>query len=590
MDSNGQNRSLKKLRFPPVAYALAGNVLLYASLPPVGWSWLAWIAPACWLPLIESHEFSTHSQKPPRSRRVYRTVFCTHMLFWLLLLQGMRLAHWTTNFGWIALAGYLGLYLPLFIFTARTICHQLRLPLTYSAAIAWVCVEWVRGYVLSGFSIGSLSHSQVHQLWVLQIADLGGGFAVSFLLVLGGGSLYRLTQKWLSHGQQDVPWRPVLLEVVIFTVLVTGTFLYGQSQISKLTEPSTGPLVSVGLIQGDTYTEFDLSREEYMAKEQKKQKTYNDQTIRALGSETELDLLVWPESMYPIGPLLATGDNSQTLYVPAQPLEVSEDQVWVKQWADNLKRGQELQHAEILGYLYGNQDESGLGKPLMLGGTSSVDLTLPHTPSYNSAALISPKGEVLDVYHKNHLVMFGEYIPLGEVFPSLYNFLPISALAPGKRDITFEIDGVKFSPNICFESTVPHRVRKMIAGVGEDQRRPDVMVNLTNDGWFWGSSILDLHLRSNIMRSVELRRPNLIAANTGISAWISATGKLNSFVEKKQAGFVIAKVGRAVEDSFYLLNGDLFAILCGAITLISMGKLIRNRSVVEASNSEKSYT
>ena len=114
MDSNGQNRSLKKLRFPPVAYALAGNVLLYASLPPVGWSWLAWIAPACWLPLIESHEFSTHSQKPPRSRRVYRTLFCTHMLFWLLLLQGMRLAHWTTNFGWIALAGYLGLYLPLF--------------------------------------------------------------------------------------------------------------------------------------------------------------------------------------------------------------------------------------------------------------------------------------------------------------------------------------------------------------------------------------------------------------------------------------------------------------------------------------------
>ncbi len=92
------------------------------------------------------------------------------------------------------------------------------------------------------------------------------------------------------------------------------------------------------------------------------------------------------------------------------------------------------------------------------------------------------------------------------------------------------------------------------------------------------------------MRSVELRRPNLIAANTGISAWISATGKLNSFVEKKQAGFVIAKVGRAVEDSFYLLYGDLFAILCGAITLISMGKLIRNRSVVEASNSEKSYT
>ena len=111
-----------------------------------------------------------------------------------------------------------------------------------------------------------------------------------------------------------------------------------------------------------------------------------------------------------------------------------------------------------------------------------------------------------------------------------------------------------------------------------DGRRPDVMLNLTNDGWFWGSSMLDLHLRSNILRAVEFRRPNLVAANTGISGWIGPSGELQGKVEKKEEGYIIAKVGRASVYSFYLLYGDIFALLCGIITVISLLKALSTRS------------
>lgn len=111
-----------------------------------------------------------------------------------------------------------------------------------------------------------------------------------------------------------------------------------------------------------------------------------------------------------------------------------------------------------------------------------------------------------------------------------------------------------------------------------DGRRPDVMLNLTNDGWFWGSSILDLHLRSNILRAVEFRRPNLVAANTGISGWIGPSGRLNGKVEKKEEGYLIAKVGKSSFDSFYLIHGDIFALICGLITVISLCKALSTKS------------
>ncbi len=582
------------LRFSPVLYGFLGNCLLYTCLPPLGWSWMAWLAPACWIPLVAVNHPDRNGQP---AKGTYFSLYLFHVLFWLALLQGMRLAHWTTYFGWVALSLYLGIYLPLFVMSARVIRHQLQLPLSWAAAISWVCVEWIRGYVISGFSMGSLSHSQVNQLWLIQIADLGGGFAVSFVVVLGAGLLFRIASRVNQWRRPDRPpgyqansTVALMIETVCLVCILSTCWVYGQTQLNRFNESSndTRATVSVGLIQGVTYTEFELPYDEYERKEQKKQQTYNQQSVLALREEPRLQLLVWPESMYPVGPLMITGKADTVLHVPAQPAGAAQDQQQIRQWATRVQTGQARSHKTVLSYLNDHQHGNGAGKAMLIGGTSSVDLTKPNTPSYNTAVLLSPEGEILDVYHKNHLVMFGEYIPLGNLFPALYNLLPISPLAAGDTDMTFSIDGITFSPNICFESTVPHRTREMILAVGHNGRRPDVILNLTNDGWFWGSSMLDLHFRSNIMRAVELRRPNLIAANTGISGWVAPSGAVNAQVEKTQAGFVIAKVGRSSGDSFYLLYGDLFAMLCGLITLISLGKALIANLSAESNAKQKS--
>ncbi|MAT12401.1 MAG: apolipoprotein N-acyltransferase [Rhodopirellula sp.] len=578
------DRTDSPFRFSPFLYGLLGNCLLYLCLPPVGWSWAAWLAPGCWLPLIAAEKLNYRNAS---SKRVYFGLYVAHVGCWLALLQGMRLAHWTTYFGWGALSIYLGLYLPLFVFAARTIHHQLKVSLSYSAAISWVCVEWIRGYVISGFSMGSLSHSQVDHLWFIQTADLGGGFCISFILVLGAGLLYRIWKQVTSKDQSSDPpiKKPALTlsptyEGILFGVILLGCWTYGHTRLSEFTSVTTAEasLVSVGLIQGVTYTEFELSYEKYLKKEREKGEMYNRQSMLALEDEPGLNLLVWPESMYPIGPLLVTGTNQTFLHVPKNQRDVSRDQDAVQAWASKLQTNQRQQHQALLTYLNGSRDQRVLGKALLIGGTSAIDLTTEATPMYNTAVLVSPEGKVLDMYHKNHLVMFGEYIPLGETFPSLYNLLPISALAPGTGELLFDIQGVKFCPNICFESTVPHRIRNMMLATDADGRRPDVMLNLTNDGWFWGSSILDLHLRSNILRAVEFRRPNLVAANTGISGWIGPSGRLKGKVEKKEEGYLIAKVGRSSFDSFYLIHGDIFALICGLITVISLCKALSTKS------------
>ncbi|HIA63598.1 MAG TPA: hypothetical protein EYN93_12015 [Planctomycetaceae bacterium] len=173
--------------------------------------------------------------------------------------------------------------------------------------------------------------------------------------------------------------------------------------------------------------------------------------------------------------------------------------------------------------------------------------------------------------------MFGEYIPLGNQFPWLYDLLPIGpGLAAGNGVLIFEIDGVVFVPNICFESTVPHLVRSMMQQSNTQGQRGDVMLNLTNDGWFWGSAMLDIHLRCNIMRAVEMRRPNLVAANTGISAWITPTGKIVEQEAKRKDGFVIAQVGKATYDSVYMRFGDILSIVAATLAGIAVLRSLKS--------------
>ena len=146
---------------------------------------------------------------------------------------------------------------------------------------------------------------------------------------------------------------------------------------------------------------------------------------------------------------------------------------------------------------------------------------------FNSALLVTPQGEIAGRYDKLHPVMFGEYIPLAKQWSWLARITPIGAgLDAGRQAEAFEVAGVKIAPNICYESTLSHLIRGQVEDLRRRGQEPDLLINQTNDGWFWGSSELDLHLICGVFRAVECRKPFLIAANTGFSAWIDSNGRI----------------------------------------------------------------
>ncbi|HEX5471969.1 MAG TPA: nitrilase-related carbon-nitrogen hydrolase [Lacipirellulaceae bacterium] len=92
--------------------------------------------------------------------------------------------------------------------------------------------------------------------------------------------------------------------------------------------------------------------------------------------------------------------------------------------------------------------------------------------------------------------------------------------------------------------------------------RPDVLINMTNDAWYWGSSGLDMHLACGVFRAVETRLPLVIAANGGISAYIDSAGRIRAQSPRGQPDFIIADVERPTLQSWYVRFGDWFSGAC----------------------------
>jgi apolipoprotein N-acyltransferase len=224
------------------------------------------------------------------------------------------------------------------------------------------------------------------------------------------------------------------------------------------------------------------------------------------------------------------------------------------------------------------------GADLMIG-LETIEIDAARVRAYNSAVLVHADGTLGVRYDKLHRVMFGEYIPLVETFPWLRKMTPFSegfGIDAGKMCAAFECKGFRFSPIICFEDTVPQLVRTIVNATTENAasgpKRVDFLVNLTNDGWFHGSSELDQHLITAAFRCVECRTPMVRAVNTGISAFIDGDGVVRKMAEgfkthepKQDEAVVVDHVPLDSRTSLYLSGGDWFPagclVCCGCLFL-----------------------
>jgi apolipoprotein N-acyltransferase len=204
------------------------------------------------------------------------------------------------------------------------------------------------------------------------------------------------------------------------------------------------------------------------------------------------------------------------------------------------------------------------------------------TNYFNSAFLVRPDGKCAGVYHKQKLVIFGEYIPLVRWLPFLKWFTPITdGWTPGDHAVTFTAEKFSAAPLVCFEDVFPGVARQAVA---DDA---DFLVNLTNDGWFGDSAEQWQHLANAVFRSVENGVPLVRCANNGIIGWIDAHGRVQQIFRdaagsEYAAGVAVMEIPLRTETAksaatYYHRHGDVFALVCVALTAISFGASRRQR-------------
>ncbi|MCO6458032.1 MAG: apolipoprotein N-acyltransferase [Pirellulaceae bacterium] len=560
---------------------LLGGVLLLAAFPPWSWWPLAWLAPVAWLYLVRLPRLG--------GKWPYLTLWSVSLLHWLALLQGIRLAHWATYFGWVALCLYLACYLPAFVALARVAVHRMGWPLWVAGPVIWTGLELLRGYLLTGFSLALLGHSQVSVLPVIQVADLGGAYLVSCLIMLVAAAI----AGCIPAGQcRRIGW-PALAGVAVSATIAAAAIIYGcvrigqddaelpvagdrgwQSVKAGGTEGRADERLTVALIQRSAETIFEFNAQRNLDIYYQ----YRELTLAAVERHTGVQLIVWPESVYTanIRELLFDGPPEPP---PGLEMSPAEFQQTVERWqlafqAKNRDLAEAIRDvsraSERSGVAGSSQTppEGDAAGPWLLVGTD-VEYVRDRVPHfYNTAMLLDARGGVAGRYFKMHPVMFGEYVPLADWLPWLYRLTPLTqGLSAGREPQGFEVAGFRLCPNICFESTVPHLIRRQVRVLERRGESPDILVSITNDGWFRGSSILDLHLACAVFRSVEHRRPSLIAANTGITAWIDGSGRVLDRIGALRDDYLVASVARDRRSAWYTRLGDLPAGLCLAATV-----------------------
>lgn len=501
--------------------------------------------------------------------------------FWLGLLAG--LAFWVPNLAWLrhssrviegardntwmglgpellgaaavlGLASYCALYVGVWAwFVARyarpsvqrlaggswqvSTGHSLRC--AGLAAAAWVGLEWMRSYFpFTGFGWNGLGVALHNNSVLIQVVDIVGVTGLSFLPVFvacsGWNAVTRMVAVYRGLGQCRSR-----VDFTLAMVLLLGVVGYGMRQLMNLRNVETVTvrtvLVQPNVAQVDAWS-GDLGPEIYQ-----KLNDYTRLNAEARDGVTYTDLVIWPESALPV-------------------------------------------------HLYGLADHKPYFDELLAAGDYSLltgtEIHDRESAGHNSAVLFRGNYENRQIYHKMHLVPFGEYLPLRTIPP--FSFL--KGLLPGDFDPGAEAEPlllakpeVQIIPLICFEDTVGRLARRFVRAA------PQMIVNITNDGWFLQSAETQIHLANAKFRAIELRRPMVRAANTGISCFIDIAGRVtsqladpksgNTFVE----GFLPGEVRVPKEGifTFYARNGDVCALVLTVVALLPFLSHLRRRKKAE---------
>ena len=354
---------------------------------------------------------------------------------------------------------------------------------------------------------------------MVQLADLIGERGVTFLMALSAGMLAEAAR----HVRDDRPRAAKLLALALGLPVLTA--LHGMLRMASVEDRMAhAPHAHVSLVQPMTEASerWDSVRAERIV-------TRLTELTKS-AEKTSPDLVVWPEGAFPYPLSESTHNDLEGVYSILQP---------------------------------------GVHGPVLAG----VMMRARAGGEYN-AVVLADHGQLSPAYDKMHLLAFGEAVPFADTIPWLKKtFAKSGGIVAGSEQRVFTVGAVRAAVLICFEDNLPEAGREAAA------MDPNLLVNVTNDAWFFGSAEGELHLRLAALRSVEHRRDMVRAVNRGPTSWVDAAGRVRARWPAELAG--------ALKTEPALLEGATVYGRFGDVPVLALSLLVAFALVLRARTRHK---
>jgi apolipoprotein N-acyltransferase len=362
---------------------------------------------------------------------------------------------------WIAFSAFIGAQYAVYGL-AYWVLRRRGWSVAWTAIAPFVALEWLYPKLFPVFLANSFNQLPAF----VQIAELGGPLLVTAVAASVNLAIFETWRWW--RGLR----RPPRAAWATAAVAVGATLLYGAIRIPQVeAEMAEAPPFRLGIVQVNMGIFAKRSEVEEGHRRHLEQSAELEQ-------RGDLDLLIWPESAY----------------------------------VRSLRRKLPLDGHEV---------RRDLRTPILFGGVSKEEVD-GRRRLFNTAFLINADGKVRSSYDKTYLLMFGEYLPFGETFPSLYELSPNSGrFSRGTHLRPLHLGQWRLSTPICYEDVLPGFTRDMVRG-----SNPHLLINITNDSWFGDTQEPWIHLVLAQFRAIEHRRYLVRATNSGISAVIDPLGRI----------------------------------------------------------------
>ena len=434
----------------------------------------------------------------------------------------------------------MGLYYGLFgwlIAFSRHATGGLRMPL-FLAAFLWTAIDLLGAHLIK-VPWDQLGYSQIDNAALTSIGPWTGTYGVTFVLLVvnvlfAAGIAWRKSFWWMG--------------AVAVTVLIEAGLLWHPAPSPTA---ATAVLLQENLsVQQDnswTGTEWDPKAGRYVDLWELNTGRFVQWSERTCTP----DIAGLPETHAPlVTPQCdATGPRPSVIVWPEAPTAMQEGDPRFRALMQRLT--------------------AATGAAAIVGN-AAADVRATHVDLYNAASVFAPDGSLLGRYAKIHLVPWGEYIPFKSFFSFAHGLTRNAGrFTHGWKRSVFRLHGHHYGIFICYESIFASEIRQFAVNGAE------VLVNISDDGWYGDTSAPWQHLNMARMRAVENRRWLIRDTNTGVTAAIDPFGRITQSVPRHEFTSLVVRYGFNDELTFYTRFGDVFALVCGILSLAALARAVR---------------